>query len=406
MPSPVPSRRRAAAKKVEVKPLRRGGKIKLVVFVVLLLLADVGLTYYYFFVRGGQNSAGAVEARPLARIVARNTPPAAPLARVVGPSEVKVSAPQNNTVKNIETKVTLPGVPLPPLPPQVVPQPKPRMASNRYRQPSSDPRFGQGFNYAKAVSGNLAAVPLTKRARSGILVDLNTHRVLWEKDAYRSVPIASMTKMMTVLLLFERLEADMNFSLATPLAVSRKASMVGESSVYLKENEVFTVEEYLKAVIIKSANDAAYVLGEYLGGGEIDKFLEMMNKRAEELHMPGAVYRTPNGLPNAKREESYGSAEGMALLGERLLEFPAYLDYSSSKGGKIRQMVYANTNKLLSKVEGVDGLKTGFTIKAGSCITVSCLRNNRRLLLVLTGFPSSADRNNCATQLLEWGYKH
>lgn len=130
-----------------------------------------------------------------------------------------------------------------------------------------------------------------------------------------------------------------------------------------------------------------------------------MNKRAKELHMPGTKFYTPNGLPDAKKRDCLSTAEGMALVAERLLEYPLYLEFSSSKGGKIRQMVYASTNRLLGKVKGVDGMKTGYTRNAGSCITVSCLRDGRRLLLVLTGFASGTDRNNCATQLLEWGYK-
>ena len=277
--------------------------------------------------------------------------------------------------------------------------------SYRFRVPSNNPMFGTGFDYSRAVSGYLAQVPLTSRARSGILIDMNNHQVLWEKEAYKPVPIASMTKMMTILLLFEKMEADPRITLDTMLPVSKAASMVGESSVYLRENEVFALRDYMKAVIIKSANDAAYAIGEYVGGGDINNFLEMMNKRAKELHMPGTKFYTPNGLPDAKKRDCLSTAEGMALVAERLLEYPLYLEFSSSKGGKIRQMVYASTNRLLGKVKGVDGMKTGYTRNAGSCITVSCLRDGRRLLLVLTGFASGTDRNNCATQLLEWGYK-
>lgn len=274
-------------------------------------------------------------------------------------------------------------------------------------KPVPEPKFE--LDYSNAVQGTIPGIPLTGRGSAGILVDLDRRRVLWARNPHKSVPIASMTKMMTCLLLFERLdkEAKSNppkITFQTKLLVTRNASRVGESSVYLRENEEFTIEEYLKAVIVKSANDAAFELGEFLGGGNIDNFIKMMNARADELGMKDAVYTSPNGLPNAKKENCMASPNDLVLLAHELLKYP-YLEYSRLKGGKIRQYTYRTTNRLLSKVEGVDGIKTGYTNAARSCITVSCLRNGRRLVLVLTGMPSGADRDNCATQLLDWGYK-
>ncbi len=296
-----------------------------------------------------------------------------------------------------------PGLPAPgssarPLPPSAI----------DILKPAPDPGFA--LDYSHAAHGTISGIPLTGRCSAGILVDVDRRRVLWERNAHKSVPIASMTKMMTCLLLFERLDKEAannppKVTLQTRLLVSRNASRVGESSVYLRENEEFAIEDYLKAVIIKSANDAAFELGEFLGGGSIDNFVKMMNARASELGMRDTVYTSPNGLPNAKKENCMASPHDLVLLANELLKHP-YLDYSKLKGGKIRQMVYRTTNRLLSKVEGVDGLKTGFTNAARSCITVSCLRNGRRMVLVLTGMPSGADRDNCAIKLLDWGYKH
>lgn len=274
-------------------------------------------------------------------------------------------------------------------------------------KPAPEPAFD--LDYSHAVHGTVSGIPLTGRCSAGILVDMDRRRVLWERNAHKSVPIASMTKMMTCLLLFERLDKEAannppKITLQTRLLVSRNAAMVGESSVYLRENEEFTIEDYLKAVIIKSANDAAFELGEFLGGGNIDNFVKMMNARAAGLGMKDTVYTSPNGLPDAKKANCMASPHDLVLLSHELLKHP-YLEYSRLKGGKIRQMVYRTTNRLLSKVEGVDGIKTGFTNAARSCITVSCLRNGRRMVLVLTGMPSSADRDNCATKLLDWGYK-
>lgn len=381
-------------------PMSRTAKIKLIALIAVFAVADIAIAYYYFFLRADYAQTGIV-----------------PDVVIVEPLRTADNDIKINENIVIPAEDTLTDIAVPPPPKPVVEESAVNISmarpaavvtgnkSYRFRVPSNNPMFGTGFDYSRAVSGYLAQVPLTSRARSGILIDMNNHQVLWEKEAYKPVPIASMTKMMTILLLFEKMEADPRITLDTMLPVSKAASMVGESSVYLRENEVFALRDYMKAVIIKSANDAAYAIGEYVGGGDINNFLEMMNKRAKELHMPGTKFYTPNGLPDAKKRDCLSTAEGMALVAERLLEYPLYLEFSSSKGGKIRQMVYASTNRLLGKVKGVDGMKTGYTRNAGSCITVSCLRDGRRLLLVLTGFASGTDRNNCATQLLEWGYK-
>lgn len=391
-------RRTTQAKKAP--PMSRMEKIKLIALIAVIAAADIAIAYYYFFLRADYAPTRTV-----------------PDAVIVEPQRTVDNVIKINENIVIPAKDTLPNIAVPPPPkPKVeesavnVSMARPAAVvagnkSNRFRVPSNNPMFGTGFDYSRAVSGNHAQIPLTSRASSGILIDMNNHQVLWEKEAYKPVPIASMTKMMTILLLFEKMEADPRITLDTMLPVSRAASLVGESSVYLRENEVFALRDYMKAVIIKSANDAAYAIGEYVGGGDINNFLEMMNKRAKELHMPGTKFYTPNGLPDAKKRDCLSTAEGMALVAERLLEYPLYLEFSSSKGGKIRQLVYSSTNRLLGKVKGVDGMKTGYTKNAGSCITVSCLRDGRRLLLVLTGFASGTDRNNCATQLLEWGYK-
>ena len=380
--------------------MSRTAKIKLIALIAVFAVADIAIAYYYFFLRADYAPTGNV-----------------PDVVIVEPLRTADNDIKINENIVIPAEDTLTDIAVPPPPKQVVEESAVNVSmvrpaavvtgnkSYRFRVPSNNPMFGTGFDYSRAVSGYLAQVPLTSRARSGILIDMNNHQVLWEKEAYKPVPIASMTKMMTILLLFEKMEADPRITPDTMLPVSKAASMVGESSVYLRENEVFALRDYMKAVIIKSANDAAYAIGEYVGGGDINNFLEMMNKRGKELHMPGTKFYTPNGLPDAKKRDCLSTAEGMALVAERLLEYPLYLEFSSSKGGKIRQMVYASTNRLLGKVKGVDGMKTGYTRNAGSCITVSCLRDGRRLLLVLTGFASGTDRNNCATQLLEWGYK-
>ncbi|MDD4817377.1 MAG: serine hydrolase [Victivallaceae bacterium] len=341
--------------------MKRSTKLKLALLVVILIAADIALAYYYIIGRPKNGEVLPVLAASGGAVAADTSP--------------------------------------------VVPVPLAAVRAPRYRVPSANPFFGTRFDYSHVVSGNIGSIKETQRVGAGILVDIDTHQVLWEKKGRTPVPVASMTKMMTCLLLFERMERDDNVSFDTWIPVTKAASMVGESSVYLRENETFQVRDYLRAVIIKSANDAAFALGEYLGGGDIEQFVGMMNRRAAELGFKGAEFHTPNGLPDKKRRECMVAPEGMAVLAERLLEYPAYLDFSSDRGGKIRQMNYANTNHALLKLDGVDGMKTGFTNKARSCVTVSCKRSGRRLVLVLTGMPSAADRTACATKLLAWGFK-
>lgn len=314
--------------------MSRTAKIKLIALIAVFAVADIAIAYYYFFLRADYAQTGIV-----------------PDVVIVEPQRTADNDIKINENIVIPAEDTLTDIAVPPPPKPVVEESAVNISmarpaavvtgnkSYRFRVPSNNPMFGTGFDYSRAVSGYLAQVPLTSRARSGILIDMNNHQVLWEKEAYKPVPIASMTKMMTILLLFEKMEADPRITLDTMLPVSKAASMVGESSVYLRENEVFALRDYMKAVIIKSANDAAYAIGEYVGGGDINNFLEMMNKRAKELHMPGTKFYTPNGLPDAKKRDCLSTAEGMALVAERLLEYPLYLEFSSSKGGKIRQMV-------------------------------------------------------------------
>ena len=387
--------RRSNKKKVAEQPASPPAalrtKLKWLTILALFIIADVGAFYYIY-------------AKPKSK-------PDAPI--------IRLSAEEEHEFAAVDTRpLTQPSnapaaYPISPPPPPSVPSATPlrqrstvpSAANYRFKQPSTNPKFGTDFDYSKAVSGNIAELPLTARARSGILVDLDTHRVLWEKEAYKAVPIASMTKMMTILLTLEKLEARPDIGLDLAITVSRAASQVGESSVYLQENEVFALEEYIKATVIKSANDAAWVLGEFVGDGDIKKGLELMNRRAKELKMPGTRYTSPNGLMDSAKQDCLSSAEGMALLAERLLEYPIYLDWATTKGDKIRQLVYRNTNTMIGSVPGVDGLKTGYTRNAASCITVSALRNGRRFIVVLTGMPSSADRNNLASQLLDWAEK-
>ncbi len=278
------------------------------------------------------------------------------------------------------------------------------------------PLFGKPFNYANAVKGNIPAIPDSDKAKSGILVDLGTREVLWAKNPQEPTQIASMTKMMTTLVVFEEMEkSGGKITLDSPVKVSRAAMSIGGSQVYLDPKEIFPLRDLMKAVDIKSANDAAYLVAEFVGGGDVMSFVTKMNERAKELKMPGTTFFNPHGLPGkTAATDNVSSPEGMAILAEHLIDYPQVMEWASTwiadfreKGSKGYVML-TNHNHMVpggkNECPGVDGLKTGFINRSGFCITVTCKRNNRRLVAVVTGFPSYKERDAFIKKLLDWGY--
>jgi serine-type D-Ala-D-Ala carboxypeptidase (penicillin-binding protein 5/6) len=270
---------------------------------------------------------------------------------------------------------------------------------------------GTPLNYKYAVQGNIPGLSGSKEAKSGILINVATRKVIWGKNPQKAVAIASMTKMMTLLLAMEDIKSG-KVTLKTPIKVTIAAHKVGGTQVFLDPRETFTLGELLQSMVLRSANDSAYLVAEFLGNGNIATFIARMNKRAKELNMPAANFINPNGLPGkTRRDNSVSSPEGLALLGEQLLEYPQVMKWSSTKTAIFRPrtnksyQLMTNTNKLVGTCPGVDGLKTGFTNAAGSCITVSCLRGGKRVIAVVTGFKSWRTRNEFVKKLLAWGYK-
>ncbi|MCP4181335.1 MAG: D-alanyl-D-alanine carboxypeptidase [bacterium] len=271
---------------------------------------------------------------------------------------------------------------------------------------------GKPYTYRYADWGNISSLPLSKLARTGILVNIDTGNVLWAKKCRTPVPIASMTKMMTILLVMEEVKNNPDFSLNTEIQVTNEAYKIGGSQVYLDPREKFTVKQLLKAVIIKSANDSAYLLAQYLGGGDVNSFVAKMNKKAKEIGMPNAHYSNPDGLPEKySSNDNKATAEGLVFLAERLLQFPLVVKDAQTKLGYFREgskkpMMLINTNKLVrSGFPGITGMKTGYIRRSGFCLTATCERGGKRLVAVVTGFKSSKDRDKFVKQLLNWGYK-
>ncbi len=246
---------------------------------------------------------------------------------------------------------------------------------------------------------------------TGILIDWSRKRVLWEKKPDTPVPIASMTKMMTALLLVEAVKHDPLLSLATPVKATKTASVIGGRQVYLDFRETFTVDELLKCIMIFSANDVAWLTAEFLAGGDVDTFVERMNRRAQHLGMTQTRFRTPSGLPPASGQEDVSTAREMAFLAAQLLEYPAVTKWSSTWLSYIREdserfdrFQLVNTNRLVRESPGVNGMKTGYTDAAGFCIAATCERHQRVLIAVVTGCPTADARNDFVKHLLDWGY--
>jgi serine-type D-Ala-D-Ala carboxypeptidase (penicillin-binding protein 5/6) len=328
--------------------------------------------------------------------------------KVTATAVKKEIAPEvENNVKHIQKKII-------PEKKQVVqntqkPQVK-RTESKTLTFPINKP--AKPFTYKYADWGDISSLPMSKLARTGILVNIDTGNVLWAKKCRTPVPIASMTKMMTILLVMEEIKNNPDFSLNTEIQVTNEAYRIGGSQVYLDPREKFTVKQLLKTVIIKSANDSAYLLAQYIGNGDVHSFVAKMNKKAKQIGMPNAHYSNPDGLPEKySSNDNKATAEGLVFLAERLLQFPLVVKDAQTKlayfrEGSKKPTMLINTNKLVrSGFTGITGMKTGYIRRSGFCLTATCERNSQRLVAVVTGFKSSKDRDKFVKQLLNWGYK-
>ena len=280
-----------------------------------------------------------------------------------------------------------------------------------------NPNFGKPFTYTNAIKGNIASIPDSDEIAAGILVDLDTRQVLWAKDAKSALPIASMSKMMTMLIAFEDvLEAKNGLTLDTQIKVTPAATKIGGSQVYLDPKETFTLRELLQAVAIKSANDAAYLVAEHIGNGDVHAFVQRMNARAKALGMNSTVFHNPHGLPEKPSSmDNVSSPEDMAILAEHILEHKQLMEWASTwltdfrPEGTKGHMQITNHNHLVpgspEACTGVDGLKTGFINRSGFCITVTCKRGDKRTVAVVMGSPTWKGREIFVKKLLDWGYR-
>ena len=243
---------------------------------------------------------------------------------------------------------------------------------------------------------------LSLNCRAACLIDQDTGTVLYEKNADQQMPIASITKVMTLLLTFEAIH-DGRLTLDTLVPVSEHAYHMGGSQIWLEPGEQFTLDEMIKAICVSSANDAAVAVAELVGGSE-QGFVQMMNDRAAELGMTNTTFHNACGLDT---EGHLSTARDVAIMSRQILTTcPEVLHYTGiwtdTLRGGATQLV--NTNKLLRRYNGITGLKTGTTGGAGVCISASATRDGLDLIAVVLGAPSSKDRFEAATTLLDYGF--
>lgn len=239
--------------------------------------------------------------------------------------------------------------------------------------------------------------------KGAVLMEASTGKILFEQDMNYTGSPASVTKVMTLLLVMEALDAG-KIRTEDKVAVSAYAASMGGSQVFLEEGEEFTIEDLVKCTVISSANDAAVALAETVGGSE-EAFVSMMNARATELGLGDTHFENVTGLDDTTTDHRT-SARDIAVMSRELIRHPLILKYSSLWQDSIRDGAFTltNTNRLVRFYRGCNGLKTGSTSKAGYCVSTTAERDGMTLIAVVMGAPSRDERNDIARTLLDFGF--
>ncbi|MCX4253749.1 MAG: D-alanyl-D-alanine carboxypeptidase [Bacilli bacterium] len=245
---------------------------------------------------------------------------------------------------------------------------------------------------------------LNLESESAILIDYASGKVLYEKNADAKLPMASMTKIMSMLLVMENIDNG-NLNYNDKVVISKNASGMGGSQVFLQEGEEYKLEDLLKCIAVSSANDAVVAMAEKISGS-VEAFVELMNKKAKDLGLENTNFANPHGLDN---ENHYSTARDMAKMGQELLKYQdilrftsIYEDYLTKPDGS--QVWLVNTNRLVRFYDGVDGLKTGYTTDAGYCLTATAKKNDLRLISVVMKASSGDSRSKDTATLLTYGF--
>ena len=246
---------------------------------------------------------------------------------------------------------------------------------------------------------------LSVSSKSAILMDIGSGQILYEKNAHDKLPPASVTKVMTMLLICEALDSG-KITLNDSVQISENAASMGGSQIFLEPGEVQKVDTLLKGIAVASANDGCVAMAEYIAGS-IERFVDMMNAKAKELNMKDTNFVNTNGLPV---DNHYTSAHDIALMSRELLKHDVIHKYLTTwmdqvvVGKKQATVGLANTNKLIKHYQGATGVKTGFTQQAKYCLSASAKRGDTHLVAVTLGGETSPDRFKDATSLLNFGF--
>ncbi|KRW91942.1 D-alanyl-D-alanine carboxypeptidase [Alicyclobacillus tengchongensis] len=251
-----------------------------------------------------------------------------------------------------------------------------------------------------------SSVDLAKQARSAVLMDATTGKVLYAKDAHERLPMASITKIMTLLLIFEAIDSG-KLKWTDSVKVSEHAASMGGSQIFLEPEESMTVRDMVKGIAVASANDACVAMAEHLDGSE-EAFVARMNERAKQLGMTDTHFSNCNGLPVANH---YSSAHDIAVMSRALLAHSEVTSFTSIYSDYLRKdtdhpLWLVNTNKLVRFYDGVDGLKTGYTQEAKYCLSATAKREGFRVIAVVMGEPKPAVRNAEVSGMLNWAFAH
>lgn len=254
------------------------------------------------------------------------------------------------------------------------------------------------------VAAQKEIVPFDTEAKSAVLMDVETGRVLYAKNPDEALPPASVTKVMTLLLIMEEIDAK-RMRLTDSISVSEYAASMGGSQVFLEAGEEMSLEDMLKSVVVSSANDAAVALAEAVAGSE-DAFVKKMNERAAELGMKNTSFENVTGLDDDTKNHTLSALDIAIASRELVSKHPMILKYSSIWMDTIRNGEFglSNTNRLIRFYKGATGLKTGSTSKAGFCISATAERDGMHLIAVIMGSETRDARNEAAKKLLDYGF--
>ncbi|GGA60841.1 D-alanyl-D-alanine carboxypeptidase family protein [Ornithinibacillus halotolerans] len=256
----------------------------------------------------------------------------------------------------------------------------------------------------KSQSNQQESRDIAPDAKSGILIERDTGKILFEKGAHEKLPPASMTKIMTLLLIMEELDNG-NLKKDEMIRISENAASMGGSQIFLEAGEEMKVDDLLKAIAVASANDASVALAERISGSE-EAFVDKMNQRAKELGLKNTNFQNTTGLP---AKDHYSTSYDMAMMAKELLSYESITDYTSIYEDYLRkgtedEFWLVNTNKLVRFYPGVDGLKTGFTNEAKYCLTATAKKGDMRVIAVVMGVDTPKERNATVSSMLDFAF--